>query len=55
MCEYGGEYRACGPPCEQTCATIADQKPEECNRGCLEGCFCPEGKVRDDSKSSSNS
>ncbi len=50
MCEYGSEYRTCGPACEQTCETISDDRPAECDQGCFEGCFCPYGMVRDERK-----
>ena len=35
-------YQQCGPLCPQTCDTNED---EECSGGCVEGCFCPSGKV----------
>ncbi|XP_033639813.1 SCO-spondin-like [Asterias rubens] len=47
QCEYGFEYSACGPSCQETCQTIGDEKPEYCN-GCVEGCHCPEGMVVQD-------
>ena len=34
-------YQQCGPLCPQTCDTNED----ECSGGCVEGCFCPSGKV----------
>lgn len=49
MCEYGSEYKPCGPPCEQTChtlssTTISDDFCESAH--CVEGCFCPNGTYR---------
>ena len=35
-------YQQCGPVCPQTCDTLED---EDCSNGCIEGCFCPSGKV----------
>ena len=35
-------YQQCGPACPQTCDTVDS---EECVGGCVEGCFCPSGKV----------
>ena len=35
-------YQQCGPLCPQTCDRNED---EECSSGCVEGCFCPSGKV----------
>ena len=35
-------YQQCGQPCPQTCDTHED---EECVGRCVEGCFCPSGKV----------
>ena len=37
-CTAGMVYQQCGPLCPQTCDTIGG---EECNGGCIEGCFCP--------------
>ena len=34
-------YQQCGPSCPQTCDTNEDM---DCG-GCVEGCFCPSGKV----------
>ncbi len=47
MCDHGFEYRPCGPPCHQTCQNIGDEPDDYCkDTHCVEGCFCPEGKVR---------
>ena len=35
-------YQQCGQACPQTCDTEED---ERCTGGCVEGCFCPSGKV----------
>ena len=35
-------YQQCGQACPQTCDTEED---EDCTGGCVEGCFCPSGKV----------
>ena len=35
-------YQQCGQPCPQTCDT---NEHEECVGRCIEGCFCPSGKV----------
>lgn len=46
QCDGGQEYSACGPPCPQTCQNLGLELPEHCDTmSCLEGCFCPEGKV----------
>ena len=41
-CPAGMVYQQCGPVCPQTCDTDED---EDCSNGCIEGCFCPKGKV----------
>ena len=41
-CPLGMVYQQCGPVCPQTCDTDEDA---ECSNGCVEGCFCPSGKV----------
>ncbi|XP_068790174.1 SCO-spondin-like [Struthio camelus] len=46
QCERGLEYAACGPACPPTCKSFGLEPPERCaTASCLEGCFCPEGKV----------
>jgi len=35
-------YQQYGQACPQTCDTEED---EDCTGGCVEGCFCPSGKV----------
>ncbi|XP_064364124.1 SCO-spondin-like [Dromaius novaehollandiae] len=46
QCDRGLEYLACGPACPQTCKNVGLELPERCETAsCLEGCFCPEGKV----------
>ena len=34
-------YQQCGQACPQTCDTVET----DCVGGCVEGCFCPSGKV----------
>ncbi|XP_067931666.1 mucin-2-like [Watersipora subatra] len=47
QCEHEMEYRACGPPCPQTCDNIGEDKAPYCNVvQCVEGCFCPENYVK---------
>ena len=41
-CPAGMVYQQCGQACPQTCDTVDS---EECVGGCVEGCFCPSGKV----------
>ena len=41
-CPSGMVYQQCGPSCPQTCDTNEDT---DCSGGCVEGCFCPSGKV----------
>ena len=35
-------YQQCGQACPQTCDTV---DTTDCAGGCVEGCFCPSGKV----------
>lgn len=42
------EYDPCGPACPQTCQDFGLEPAAPCPAeaaACLEGCFCPEGKV----------
>ena len=41
-CPEGMVYQQCGQVCPQTCDSEED---EDCAGGCVEGCFCPSGKV----------
>ena len=41
-CPSGLVYQQCGPVCPQACDTDEDT---ECSNGCIEGCFCPNGKA----------
>ena len=41
-CPSGMTYQQCGPVCPQTCDT---DESTDCSGGCIEGCFCPTGKV----------
>ncbi|KAM8967216.1 LOW QUALITY PROTEIN: SCO-spondin-like [Pelodytes ibericus] len=44
QCDNGLVYEACGPPCPQTCRSSSLE--ETCRlSSCVEGCFCPAGKV----------
>ncbi|KAK4825681.1 hypothetical protein QYF61_001504 [Mycteria americana] len=46
QCDRGLEYSACGPPCPPTCRGLGREPPESCRAlSCLEGCFCPPGRV----------
>ncbi|XP_060137056.1 SCO-spondin-like [Zootoca vivipara] len=48
QCDYGLEYDACGPACPPTCKNFGLEGAEHCSSealSCVEGCFCPEGKV----------
>uniref|UniRef100_A0ABM5GM22 SCO-spondin n=1 Tax=Pogona vitticeps TaxID=103695 RepID=A0ABM5GM22_9SAUR len=46
QCDHGLEYDPCGPACPQTCQNVDLELPEPCEAlSCVEGCFCPEGKV----------
>ncbi|XP_068091514.1 SCO-spondin-like isoform X2 [Hyperolius riggenbachi] len=46
QCDNGLVYEACGPACPRTCNSISLQREERCaSLSCVEGCFCPEGKV----------
>ena len=40
-CPAGMVYQQCGQACPQTC----DMEDVECVGGCVEGCFCPSGRV----------
>ncbi|XP_066483571.1 SCO-spondin-like [Tiliqua scincoides] len=49
QCDHGLEYDPCGPACPQTCQNFGLEPAEHCNGvSCVEGCFCPEGKVLHD-------
>ncbi|XP_053322587.1 SCO-spondin-like [Spea bombifrons] len=46
QCDNGLVYEACGPSCPRTCRNLGQDPEEGCGfRSCVEGCFCPEGKV----------
>ncbi|XP_063157945.1 SCO-spondin-like [Candoia aspera] len=48
QCDHGAEYDPCGPACPQTCQNFGLEPAEHCPveaASCVEGCFCPEGKV----------
>ncbi|XP_015268441.1 PREDICTED: SCO-spondin [Gekko japonicus] len=49
QCDHGLEYDPCGPACPQSCKNFGLEPPEHCQAlTCVEGCFCPEGKVSHD-------
>ena len=49
QCEKGKIYTACGPNCQPTCRDIFLNDNNNCKESiCQEGCFCPEGKVMDE-------
>ena len=41
-CPPGMVYQQCGSLCPQTCDNIGTLN---CQGGCAEGCFCPDGQV----------
>ncbi|KAM4677962.1 LOW QUALITY PROTEIN: SCO-spondin-like [Discoglossus pictus] len=46
QCDNGLIYEACGPACARTCKNLGLEPEEHCKSlSCMEGCFCPEGKV----------
>ncbi|KAE8595015.1 hypothetical protein XENTR_v10015432 [Xenopus tropicalis] len=46
QCDNGMVYEACGPACPQTCKNLGLAPDPHCNSlSCVEGCFCPAGKV----------
>ena len=47
QCDLGKIYMACGPHCPQTCFEGDDYGGCIADSGCIEGCFCPNGKVMD--------
>ena len=42
-CPPGMVYQQCGSLCPQTCNNIGTSN---CQGGCAEGCFCPDGQVQ---------
>ena len=42
-CTGGKKWKECGTACPLTCDNYDTQVA--CKAGCVEGCFCPEGKV----------
>ncbi|KAL7977860.1 hypothetical protein Chor_010812 [Crotalus horridus] len=51
QCDHGMEYDPCGPACPPTCQNFGLEPAEHCpmeTASCMEGCFCPEGKVLHD-------
>ena len=43
-CPAGMEYNSCGSACVSTCSNYFTTKA--CTLPCVEGCFCPDDKVR---------
>nr|DBA25392.1 TPA: hypothetical protein GDO54_012926 [Pyxicephalus adspersus] len=49
QCDNGLVYEACGPACPLTCRNMEQEPEERCaSVACVEGCFCPRGKVLHD-------
>ena len=46
MCENGTVYKPCGDPCHMTCADLANSDGRCEERPCTEGCYCPDGYVK---------
>lgn len=46
-CPDGEIYKNCGTACPDTCENYQDTD-RECTEQCVKGCFCPDGKVRND-------
>lgn len=47
MCTGGREFRECGPANPKTCRDSSDSLQINNSTLCMEGCYCPEGKVED--------
>ncbi|XP_066440797.1 SCO-spondin-like [Eleutherodactylus coqui] len=46
QCDNGLVYEACGPACPRTCRNLGMDPELHCaHLSCIEGCFCPHGKV----------
>lgn len=45
QCPNGTEYRVCGPSCQTSCGALSASP--DCRDVCIEGCFCPDGTVKD--------
>ncbi|XP_069815842.1 SCO-spondin-like [Dendropsophus ebraccatus] len=49
QCDNGLVYEACGPACPRTCRNLGMDLERHCaHLSCVEGCFCPQGKVLHD-------
>ncbi|XP_078492803.1 SCO-spondin [Ciona intestinalis] len=49
QCDGGMVYMACGPVCQATCRMNGNETSSYCSSlPCVEGCFCPPGKVMHD-------
>ncbi|XP_075117575.1 SCO-spondin-like [Leptodactylus fuscus] len=49
QCDNGLVYEACGPACPRTCRNLGLDLERHCaHLSCVEGCFCPQGKVLHD-------
>lgn len=47
QCENGLVYDPCGPACSLSCPSVQQSPHSQCGAlSCVEGCFCPAGKVR---------
>ncbi|XP_050954952.1 LOW QUALITY PROTEIN: mucin-5B-like [Labeo rohita] len=45
-CPMNMQYMECGGPCISTCSV--PDAAEQCKEHCVDGCFCPEGTVKND-------
>lgn len=48
-CAAGFQYSTCASACQLTC-TNYQMTSENCGLPCVEGCFCPTGRVYDAAK-----
>lgn len=44
-CTGGKIYKACGPAAGQPVCGASTEQSEDAKKGCVEGCYCPEGTV----------
>ncbi|XP_048579468.1 mucin-2 isoform X50 [Nematostella vectensis] len=48
-CPSGMEHSECNSACPRDCSNM-NSDPNACNSKCVDGCFCPEGKIQDRGK-----
>ncbi|EDO44199.1 predicted protein [Nematostella vectensis] len=48
-CPSGMEHSECSSACPRDCSNM-NSDPNACNSKCVDGCFCPEGKIQDRGK-----